>query len=547
MEYNNLNGDFVHKCIEAIGFGKFHVLMLMSLGFRCFVRGSSNCMLAILQPYLRCHLKLSIFTASWLGTTLAIGRLLGAIPIGRMADKFGRRRSMLCLFSLHILLSLLNALSSSYTMILITRASIGLVFEAVMLVYTYGMELLPIKKRNYLAVIDGFQGLGTLFAIFSAVGMLEIVNWRWYVVVTETIPIAICTLLVVFLPESPRYLYSHGYEQEAVKSLEKIAAINGVDLHKILSEANISLEDESHLFTKSNEKNCEADSLERAQNDSFVTEEAPLQRNRSKPANAPLPSTTKEKGIPHPHQGGGSWPTLGIRDRSSEHTFLLQSDERQDKGAEASLEAKAHTTSNTRLPKSELYKRIFILACLRFAVQVFTGVFSFGSMQFKHLSSKIACGSCSTSMNYKFILTYAVAVETGFLLSYFMSGKYNRRFALQVVFSFRALIVIPFYFGISQWVEIPFFFIAGIFHFSSFIIVNIYGSEVIPTSHRAVATGIENTVGNVALFIGDFFVLYIIHISYYGVLVALQGLTIIIIIIISVFVINSKNVPLFDS
>eukprot|EP00112_Aurelia_sp_Birch-Aquarium-sp1_P008609 Seg1953.2 transcript_id=Seg1953.2/GoldUCD/mRNA.D3Y31 product="Synaptic vesicle 2-related protein" protein_id=Seg1953.2/GoldUCD/D3Y31 len=545
MEYNSVNGDFVHKCVEAIGFGKFHILMLMSLGFRCFVRGSPNSMLAILQPYLRCHFKLSIFTASWLGTTLAIGRLLGAIPIGRMADKFGRRRSMLCLFSLHILLSLLNALSSSYTMILITRASIGLVFEAVMLVYTYGMELLPTKKRNYLAVIDGFYGLGVLFAIFSAMGILETINWRWYVVVNETIPIAICTLLVVFLPESPRYLYSNGYEQEAVKSLEKIAAINGVDLHKVLSEANISLKDESNLFTKSNEKNCEADSLERAQNDSFVTEEAPLQRNRSKPDNETLPSTTKEKGVPH--QGGGSCAPLGGRDGSNKHTFLRQSDERRVKGREASLEANAQTTSHTRLTKSELYKRIITLACLRFAVQVVAGMLVFGSMQFENMSSNIACGSCSASRNYTFVVTYAVALETGFLLSYFMSGKYNRRFALQVVFSFRALIVIPFYFGISQWVEIPFFFIAGIFHFSSFIIVNIYGSEVIPTSHRALATGIENTVGNMALFIGDFFVLYIIHISYYGVLVALQGLTIIIIIIISVFVIDSKNVPLCDS
>ena len=543
MEYNSLNGDFVHKCMEAIGFGKFHYLMLMSLGLRCFVRGSSNSMLSILQPYLRCQIKLSLFAASWIGTVLAIGRLLGAIPIGRMADRYGRRRSMLCLFSLHTVLSLLNALSSSYTMILITRASTGFVFEAVMLVYTYGMELLPIKKRNYLAVIDGFYGFGFLFAIVSAMGILGTVNWRWYVVVNETIPIAICTLLVAILPESPRYLFSQGHIQKAVESLENIAAINGVDFHELTFESNINLEDVSSLFTHPREKYDEANFSERVRSDSFVTTAAAA--TGSKPENEPLSTTSQEKCVPR--QGEGSQASLGSGDQCSASILLPQSDERREEGPKASVADKAHMYSNTDLPKSELYKRIIILACLRFAVQVGSGAFAFGSMQFKNPSSKIACGSCSANLDYKFVIALALAWQTGFLVSFFLSGKYNRRFALQVIFSCRALIVIPFYFGINQWAKIPFFFVAGVFQFCAFTVVNIYGSEVIPTSHRALATGIENTAGNVALFIGNFFALYLIHTNYYAVLAVLQGVTIAVIIIISVFVINSKNVPLSDS
>ena len=541
MEYNSLNGDFVHKCMEAIGFGKFHILMLMVLGLRCFTRGTSNSMLSILQPYLRCHMNLSIFAASWIGTVVSIGRLLGAILIGIMADQFGRRRSMLCLFSLHTVLSLLNALSASYTMILITRASTGLVFEAVMLIYTYGMELLPMKKRNCLAIIDGFYGLGLLFAIFSALVMFETVNWRWYVVVNETAPMAICTFLVAVLPESPRYLFSQGHVQKAVNDLEKIAAINDVDLHRVVSESNISLEGVSCPFTHPKEECRDADCIERADGDSFVTEAVPCSQE-----NEPQSSKAEEKSVPYQIQG--SRASSRGEDEHSKDTLLLQSDERPDKEhKEGSLGDKAQTSSNTDLPKLELYKRIIILACLRFAVQVVSGIFTFGSMQFENHSSKLACGSCSASMNYKFAITYVFAVETAFLLSFLLSGKYNRRFAMLVVFSFCALLVIPFYFEISEWVKIPFYYIAGVFHFSSFIIVNIYGSEIIPTSHRALATGIENTAGNAALSIGDFFALYLIHTNYFAVLAALQGLTIVVIIIISVFVIDSKNVPLSDS
>ena len=544
MECHNLNGNFIHKCMEAIGFGKFHVLMLMSLGLRCFVRGSSNCMLSILQPYLRCHMKLSVFTASWLGPVLAIGRLLGAIMIGKMADKFGRRRSMLCLFSLHMVLSLLNALSSSYTMILITRGSVGLAFDAVMLVYTYGMELLPIKKRNYLAVIDGFYGLGVLFAIFSAMGILGTVDWRWYMVVVETIPMALCVLLVAILPESPRHLLSQGHIQEAVKSLEKIAAINGVGLHQVVYESNITLQDALAMYTHLEEKCCATDSLKNAKSELFSTNEAPCKENRARPENESLGSTTKKRCSPH--QGEGSRASLGEGDQSSKGA-LPQPHNKRDKVPKANIGGKAQKAVNTDLPKSELCKRIIILACLRFAVQVAAGVFVFGSMQFKNLSSKAACGSCSANMDYKFVIAYAAAVENGFLLSFFMSGKYDRRFALQILFSLRALLVTPFYLRLSQWVKIPIYFIAALFHFSTFIVVNVYGSEVIPTSHRALATGIENTAGNLARLIGDFLALYLIHTNYYAVLVALQGITVVIILIISGFVIDSKNVPLSDS
>ena len=536
MEYNCPSGDFVHKCMEAIGFGKFHVLMLMVLGLRCFVRGSLKGMLSILQPYLRCHMKLSIFAASWLVTVLSIGRLLGAILIGRMADKFGRQRTMLCLFSSHMVLSLLNSLSSSFAMTLITRASIGLVFEAGILVYTYGMESLPITKRNYLAVIDGFYGLGSLFAIFSAMDMLEAVNWRWYVVVTETIPIAICSLLAAILPESPRYLFSQGHIQEAVNSLEKIAAINGADCHKVVYDSGLSLEDGASLYTHPKKKYSQADGPERAKSDSFVTEAAPC----SKLENEGRSSTSKEKYVHHQ-------ASLGNEDQSSADTLLPKSNGRSDEKPRASMGAKPEKSSKADLPKSELYKRVIILACLRFAVQGGSGIFALGSMQFKNPSSKIACGSCSANMNYNFVITYALASETGFLLSFFLTGKYNRRFALAVVFSCRALLVIPFYFGLNQWIEVPLFFIAGVSQFCSFIIANIYASEVIPTSHRALAGGIENTAGNLGLLLGNFFALYVIHTNYYAVLAALQGLTIVIIIIILLFVIDSKNVPLSDS
>ena len=182
------------------------------------------------------------------------------------------------------------------------------------------------------------------------------------------------------------------------------------------------------------EQNREADSLEKVHSDAFVTEAASFQEHRSIPENDLPSSTTKEKCVHH--QDDGSRASLGGGNKSSEDT--PQSHERRNDEPKPSEGAKAHIASSTDLPKSELYKRIIILACLRFAVQGGSGIFALGSMQFNTTSSKIACGSCSANMNYNFVITYALASETGFLLSFFLSGKYNRRFALAFVFSCRA-------------------------------------------------------------------------------------------------------------
>lgn len=228
MDYHSVNGDFVHRAIENIGFGMFQMITLSSLGLRIFVKGCANSRISILEPYLRCYLDLGTLKGSWLVTAQSIARIFGPILMGKFADQFGRKRAMVCLFAFHAYLSLISALSTSYTMVLISWISVGLVYDNSSLVYPYAMEVLPSTKRKYMTFLDIPYFCGFLFGIAGGVVSLNYLNWRWYIIMTETVLMLMCAFVVQLLPASPRYLYAAGDTENAIESLKLIAQMNKV-------------------------------------------------------------------------------------------------------------------------------------------------------------------------------------------------------------------------------------------------------------------------------------------------------------------------------
>ena len=267
MDYQSVYGDFVHRAIESIGFGMFQIVTLSSLGIRIFAKGCANSRISILEPYLRCYLDLGTLQGSWLVTSQSIARIFGPIFIGKFADKFGRKRAMVCLFTLHAYLSLISALSTSYTMILISWISVGLVYDNASLIYPYAMEILPVTKRKYVTYLDIPYFCGFLFGIAGGVVSLNHLNWRWYIIITETVPMGMCAFIVHFLPASPRYLYATGDVENAIESLKFIAQMNKVAFDvEDCETVDLNMKDDlSNQSVKLREKNCG----DKTENDKF--------------------------------------------------------------------------------------------------------------------------------------------------------------------------------------------------------------------------------------------------------------------------------------
>jgi putative MFS transporter len=167
--------------------------------------------------------------AAAIGSATIFGMFLGTAGQGEFTDRFGRR----FIYQFNLLLfgtfTILGAFAPSVTLLIACRfiAGIGLGAEQP-LAFAYAGEYSPKRIRGRILAIVHFIGgacvwpIGTaLVLLFSNFAPMPEYVWRgvWLL-------IGIGALIVwVFrftLPESPRYLATHGRGQEALKVLERL-------------------------------------------------------------------------------------------------------------------------------------------------------------------------------------------------------------------------------------------------------------------------------------------------------------------------------------
>src|SRR5262249_40691091 len=150
-----------------------------------------------------------------------LGMFLGALGLGLMADRLGRRRAFLLNLTIYSGFTLLGAFATSPSMLIATRFVAGIGIGAELpLVDAYLSELLPRQQRGRytaLAYTIGFVGVpavGVLARLLVPRQPLGIDGWRW-IFVAGSAGGAIIWWLRRQLPESPRWLESKGRFAEA--------------------------------------------------------------------------------------------------------------------------------------------------------------------------------------------------------------------------------------------------------------------------------------------------------------------------------------------
>jgi putative MFS transporter len=159
-----------------------------------------------------------------------IGMFIGALVLGRLADRLGRRGAFLLNLAVYSLFSLLGAFSMNAAWLVVTRflAGVGLGAE-LPLADTYLTDLLPARRRGkYIACAYtiGFIGVPVVgFAAHSltATSWIGIAGWRWMFVI-GAVGGFIVLLLQRGLPESPRWLASVGRTKEADRIVSRLEA-----------------------------------------------------------------------------------------------------------------------------------------------------------------------------------------------------------------------------------------------------------------------------------------------------------------------------------
>jgi putative MFS transporter len=182
----------------------------------------------------------------WVGSATALGLFVGTLGQGEFTDRFGRKavyQFNLLLFGLATILAALPAIPSigfepglNWLLIFRFLAGVGLGAEQP-LCYSYTAEYAPKRIRGRVIALMQFIGgawpwpVGVLLTL----GLRDSIGWRgiWIII---GIGALIVFVLRFSLPESPRWLATHGQGQRALDLLQRMG-LRTVPLSSLRTDA----------------------------------------------------------------------------------------------------------------------------------------------------------------------------------------------------------------------------------------------------------------------------------------------------------------------
>ncbi|MBR4399556.1 MAG: sugar porter family MFS transporter [Aeriscardovia sp.] len=178
-------------------------------------------------PIIQGDWKLNAAQLGFITASVLIGSMVGALAIGGLADRFGRKKLFIIAALLFIAGGFFCMFSQNFAEMSIARIVLGFAIGAASsLTPTYLVELADKDHRG--SVASMFQlmiTIGILVAYFANLLFLNhniggLADWRW-MLGSELLPAAALMVGSIALPESPRYLIKVGKVDLARKILEK--------------------------------------------------------------------------------------------------------------------------------------------------------------------------------------------------------------------------------------------------------------------------------------------------------------------------------------
>lgn len=234
---NTEKADF-ERAIELAGYGRFHYLLLGICGLVSTSEEMDVISMSFILPSAQCDLELTTHSKGWLNCIIFIGMMIGAYAWGSVADTLGRKRVLIAISVVNALAIVASSFSQSYELFMFFRFMNGAALGGSgPVIWSYFAEFQPKKNRGaMLSFMAAFWTLGNLFVaglawiiIPSEIGGetngFVYNSWRIFLLVMS-IPSFIVALLLLLLPESPKFLISRGRHDDALEVFRGIYLMN---------------------------------------------------------------------------------------------------------------------------------------------------------------------------------------------------------------------------------------------------------------------------------------------------------------------------------
>lgn len=216
------SGDFELHTMDNARLGWAHWQVVLVLGVALIVDVMKPATLGFVAPGMRAEYGISTATASLLAFCAMLGTTSGSILWGMLADRLGRRGSILLASLMFIstgICGTMPAFKWNLLMCFLMGMSAGGLLP---IVFALLAEIIPARHRGWISVLIG--GLGTaggyLAASGAAASLEPLLSWR--VLWLLNVPTGLLVILLSrFIPESPRYLLHAGKIAEARSTLAR--------------------------------------------------------------------------------------------------------------------------------------------------------------------------------------------------------------------------------------------------------------------------------------------------------------------------------------
>ncbi|MGG5821181.1 MFS transporter [Falsiroseomonas sp. HW251] len=217
--------------LDRLPWDRFHTLVCVALGVTWILDGLEVTLVGSLAPAIAASPSLQL-TETQVGLTASaylVGAVLGALGFGWLTDRLGRKKLFTLTVLVYLVATIATGLSWDFWSLaffrFLTGAGIGGEYAAV---NSAIQELIPARRRGQTdLIINGtFWAGGALGAVISLVVLSPAlvdpeIGWRAAFVVGGALSFCIL-LLRRWIPESPRWLMTHGRPEEADRIVRDI-------------------------------------------------------------------------------------------------------------------------------------------------------------------------------------------------------------------------------------------------------------------------------------------------------------------------------------
>ena len=235
------------------------VLTALIVALGGFLMGFDASVISGVIKFIEPEFNLSKIELGWAVASLSLAATAGMIFAGPLSDRFGRTIVLKASALLYAFSALLAAIAPSFIILVTARMLAGLgVGASLILAPMYIAEISPSDKRgklvsfNQLNIVVGisvafftnylFVHLSKSDASWVESLKLKEYIWRWMLGI-EFLPATVYFFLLLFIPQSPRWLVMKGRYDEALRVMKRFDDDDNAE--KVINEIKLNVSKES--------------------------------------------------------------------------------------------------------------------------------------------------------------------------------------------------------------------------------------------------------------------------------------------------------------